>query len=184
MAVKKMWGKKARNRQVIMNAAKKFFERDGVEHVTFNDIAKEAGMSRTTIFNHFPTINDLMLALAEQEFIDIMDYYETTQLQGRELIMAMYNRLIDDTCDYSALSTRLISTMLIMESERQVFRKFFIDTVVEALDSPADLDARRQIAIMLCGNYLGLVSTNFFEQNEFDRNQMKRHFAHLAYKIF
>ena len=104
-----------------MHAAKVMFEREGLDRVTFNDIAQEAGMSRTTIFNHFPTINDLMRALAEQEFQDILDYYETTKLQGRELIMAIFNRLIDDTCSYPVLTAKLIATVLTTESERRTF---------------------------------------------------------------
>ena len=36
----RVWGKKARNREVIMEAAKALFEREGMERVTFNDIAE------------------------------------------------------------------------------------------------------------------------------------------------
>ncbi len=179
----RVWGKKARNREVIMEAAKALFEREGMERVTFNDIAEEAGMSRTTIFNHFPTINDLLLALAEQEFQSIMDYYVTTRLSGRELIMAMFNRLIDDTCDFPVLTTRLISTILIVDSERQTFSKF-LDMIEENLDPAFPEEEREEIAIMLTGNYFGLIGYNFFRHESFNRSKMKKHFAVLASKIF
>ena len=119
----KPWGKKLRNRMLIMNSAKTLFEREGLDRVTFNDIANEAGMSRTTVFNHFPTIKDLMLAIVEQEFEDIMDYYEMMDLNGRELIMSMFNRLIDDTCRYPVLVARLISVVFVVESERQIYKE-------------------------------------------------------------
>ena len=156
----RVWGKKARNREVIMEAAKALFEREGMERVTFNDIAEEAGMSRTTIFNHFPTINDLLLALAEQEFQSIMDYYVTT-----------------------VLTTRLISTILIVDSERQTFSKF-LDMIEENLDPAFPEEEREEIAIMLTGNYFGLIGYNFFRHESFNRSKMKKHFAVLASKIF
>jgi len=179
----RVWGKKARNREVIMHAAKVMFEREGLDRVTFNDIAQEAGMSRTTIFNHFPTINDLMRALAEQEFQDILDYYETTKLQGRELIMAIFNRLIDDTCSYPVLTAKLIATVLTTESERRTFEKF-MHLIFDNLDPELKHDEKEKLTTMLMGNYLGLIAFNFFSHIEFDRNKMKRHFAVLSSRVF
>ncbi len=57
-------GKRARSRKLIMHAAKGLFEEKGIRNVTFNDIAERADMCRTTVFNHFATINELMIALA------------------------------------------------------------------------------------------------------------------------
>ena len=82
-------GKRARSRMIIMHAAKGLFEEKGIRNVTFNDIAERADMCRTTIFNHFSTINELMLALSEQEIVDLMEFCHDSKLEGKELITAM-----------------------------------------------------------------------------------------------
>ena len=46
-----------------MHAAKGLFEKNGIENVTFNQIAESAEVCRTTVFNHFSDSKELMLAL-------------------------------------------------------------------------------------------------------------------------
>ena len=179
----RLWGKKARNREVIMNAAKKLFEADGMDRITFSDIAKEAGMSRTTIFNHFPTIGDLMLAMVDDEFQNLLDYYETTRLEGRELIMALFNRLIDDTCDHPVLSAKLISVLMINREEHHVLGAF---TDLIRVNLPEDMndEQKADVVTMLIGNYLGLISCQVLQKDGFNKNKMKRRFALLSAKVF
>ena len=59
--------KKEKSRHKIMHAAKGLFERDGIENVTFTQIAEEADVCRTTVFNHFAGTRELMLAISRQE---------------------------------------------------------------------------------------------------------------------
>ena len=63
--------KRERSRIRIMHAAKGLFEEHGIDNVTFQMIADKSEMCRTTIFNHFSGIEDLMLALSSQEIMDI-----------------------------------------------------------------------------------------------------------------
>ena len=76
--------KKIRSRITIMHAAKVLFEKYGIEEVTFQMIADEADMCRTTVFNHFSGLSELLLALVAQEIDDIKDYCDSGELKGME----------------------------------------------------------------------------------------------------
>lgn len=179
----RVWGKKARNRQAIMDAAKSLFEKEGLQRATFNDIAEEAGMSRTTIFNHFPTINDLLLALADEEYQNLEDYYETSRLEGRELIMSLMNRMIDDACKYPVLTTKLITTVLVTDEEKEMY-KGLLKMLEDNMDPELSTEEKHNLCTMLIGDFLGLLMTYFLRDYDFDANHMKRRFAILASKVF
>lgn len=180
--MKRTWGKKARSRAAIMHAAKILFEENGIKGVTFNDIAKKADMSRTTIFNHFPTINDLMLALMDQEMIDLMDYCEMSRLSGKDLILAMFSRVIDDTVNYPQLTTSLVSNSIINETERRSIVKVE-ELIWNNLSSEIPDAEKERIIIRLTGLYYGLVNHYFLNGYTFDRIKMKRQFVEMANEI-
>lgn len=46
--------------ELIARAAEQLFAKSGFAAVTFEDVAKAAGVSRQTVFNHFPTKEDLV----------------------------------------------------------------------------------------------------------------------------
>lgn len=80
-----------------MHAAKGLFERDGIDNVTFGRIAEEADVCRTTVFNHFSGTAELMLAIMSQEIEDIRDFCREENYSGKELIYALFGKLIEDT---------------------------------------------------------------------------------------
>ena len=82
--------KREKSRIRIMHEAKRLYETYGIENVTFSQIAEEAGMCRTTIFNHFATAGDLMLALYRQEIEDIKAHCLATGQTGMHLIEALF----------------------------------------------------------------------------------------------
>jgi AcrR family transcriptional regulator len=51
--------KKQRTRQLIVETARRLFEERGFEAVTVDDVARGAEVSRKTVFNYFPTKEDL-----------------------------------------------------------------------------------------------------------------------------
>lgn len=57
--------KKERSRQVIAAAALSLFESQGYEATTMDAIAETAGVSRPTVFNHFPRKEDILLVVGE-----------------------------------------------------------------------------------------------------------------------
>lgn len=50
------------NRQAILVAGCALFARHGLAGVTFDDVARETGLTRRTIYNHFANVDDLFLA--------------------------------------------------------------------------------------------------------------------------
>ena len=66
--------KKEKSRLKIMHTAKGLFEKNGIDSVTFAQIAEGADMCRSTVFNHFSNVTELMLAIISQEIEDIRDY--------------------------------------------------------------------------------------------------------------
>ena len=63
--------KKRHTRQQILHASAQRFSDRGFEGTRMDDIARDAGVSRTTLFNYFPSKDDIVLAMAssfEQQF--------------------------------------------------------------------------------------------------------------------
>ncbi|NLD11714.1 TetR/AcrR family transcriptional regulator [Aminicella lysinilytica] len=174
-------GKRARSRKLIMHAAKGLFEEKGIRNVTFNDIAERADMCRTTVFNHFATINELMIALAEEEVNDIMDYCDDTKLHGKKLIMAMFDKLIEDTANYPALTSTLTANSIINAQERKTIGR--IEQLI--IDNVGDMTPKEKEkkVVMLTGSYYGLVNHYFINGNIFDPKNMKRQFGLMAKEI-
>ncbi|MCK8671341.1 TetR/AcrR family transcriptional regulator [Rhodococcus sp. HM1] len=54
---------KLRTRQRMLDAARRLFAERGVDGSTIEDIADLAGVSRATVFNYFPSKDDLITAL-------------------------------------------------------------------------------------------------------------------------
>src|SRR6059058_40801 len=52
--------KKEHTRQLIAETARRLFARRGFEHVTVAEIARVAEVSEQTVFNYFPTKEDLV----------------------------------------------------------------------------------------------------------------------------
>ena len=83
-------GKKERSRIKIMHAAKGLFEEYGMDSVTFQMIADRADMCRTTVFNHFSSIDELMLALTDQEIDDLKEFFNREGLPDIGLTDAFF----------------------------------------------------------------------------------------------
>lgn len=56
----------ARNRELILRAARKLIARRGVNELNFDEVAKEAGVGRATVFRRFPDRSSLLLALLDE----------------------------------------------------------------------------------------------------------------------
>lgn len=170
-------GKRARSRAIIMHAAKGLFEEKGISHVTFNDIAQRADMCRTTIFNHFPTINDLFLAIMEQEVTDILDYCEASKEEGSDLIIRLFEKLIDDAVEYPVFAIKLFANSIINEEERKSVRQ--IEEII-AKNLKCDEDEKEHRITMLTGIYYGLINHGIIAEIPFDADSMKRKFNQYA----
>src|SRR5205823_5438943 len=65
--------KKQQTRRLIADTARRLFAERGFERVTVADVAREADVSEGTVFNYFPTKEDLVyerMEAFEQEMLD------------------------------------------------------------------------------------------------------------------
>jgi AcrR family transcriptional regulator len=95
---------KQQTRQLIFDAAFRLFAERGFDAVTVAEVAQAADVSQMTVFNHFPTKEDL--------FFDKMEFFEERLLdavRGRaEGVPALdaFRRLVVDSCGALAAEER------------------------------------------------------------------------------
>src|SRR4051812_37855231 len=109
--------KKQRTRQLIAETARRLFHERGFERVTVAEIAREAEVAEATVFNYFPTKEDLFysrLEAFEDELLDAIRRRDAGTsvaaafaefLLGRGGVLAMSNDGDDDE------ATRQIATI-------------------------------------------------------------------------
>src|SRR6202165_1638144 len=68
--VRPMRADAARNRQLLLVAARDAFDRHGVT-ASLDDIARAAGVGPGTLYRHFPTRDQLVLAVIDEGLTDI-----------------------------------------------------------------------------------------------------------------
>lgn len=66
-----------KNRSRILEVAQTLFDRDGVENVSMNRIAQEAGVGAGTLYRHFANKSDLCFALVQDQIISLAGELET-----------------------------------------------------------------------------------------------------------
>lgn len=170
--------KKQRTRKKIMHEAKKLFEKYGMENVTFSQIAQESQICRTTVFNHFATSSELMLAIYEQEIEDIRQYCLDAGLEGVPLIRGLFDKLIEDTSYYPALTTQLTNHAILSdEGEKSIIliEKMVEENLPDYCAFSQNVD-RRTMAILIIGCYHGLITHYHVNKLPFESEKLKTEF--------
>jgi len=129
--------KKERTRQLIAETARRLFAERGFAAVTVAEIAREADVAEKTVFNYFPTKEDLFysrLDAFEQELLDAIRAREPNETVldafGRFLLQPRGVLALGDSGDLHATEQLLTITRVITESpallarERQVFARY------------------------------------------------------------
>lgn len=175
-------GKKARSRKKIMHAAKRLFEEKGIENVTFTDVASEAGVCRTTVFNHFSNTDELLSAMFRQEISDVEEHCNSSNAKGRQLLEVFFDKLIEDTAYYPVLAFRLMNSAVAggnkggrvgNEGSMVKFEEFIEYNI------PVDIKKRHNCTLLIMGAYYGLVNHYHSTCKTFDAANMKREFKEL-----
>jgi AcrR family transcriptional regulator len=122
--------KKERTRQAIAEAARRLFSERGFDAVTVQDVAREAEVSRMTVFNYFPTKEDL--------------FYSGLEAFQERLLAAVRNRGPHEPM-LSAFTGFVIESQGLLASEDpDAFERLFAINRLIA-ESPALLARERQI---------------------------------------
>jgi len=86
--------KKRQTRQLIFDAAHRLFAERGFDSVTVAEIARAAEVSEVTVFNYFPTKEDLFyggMEFFEEQLIDAV----RTRARGESALVAFRRRLLE-----------------------------------------------------------------------------------------
>lgn len=170
-----------RTRAAVIEAASDLLVAEGPDAITHVNVALAANVSRTTVYNHWPTREDLLCAaidsvgkitpdehdlvgplradldtLCEHLIVDLID------AQRAPMIANMMERALhDDTV--VAVRNRFITLV------EQAFRVAF-DRAIERGELRADIDVHRSLASIV-GSFL---YARFMSSDEFDRDYADR----------
>jgi AcrR family transcriptional regulator len=162
--------KKQRTRQLIADTARRLFVERGFERVTVAEIAREAEVSEATVFNYFPTKEDLLywrLESFEEELLatvrarkpgeSFLDSFGRFVLQQRGLLVAQEPEAVE----FLARLTRTITeSPALLERERQIFDRYTASLaalIAEETGAPAEDVEPWVAANALMGVHRGLV---------------------------
>ncbi len=82
---------KERTREAILKAALEYFSQKGFHRTTTREIARKAGIAEGTMFNYFPTKEDLALYFFEKDLTELIVWYEAqTHLQEAPLAEKLF----------------------------------------------------------------------------------------------
>jgi AcrR family transcriptional regulator len=126
--------KKQRTRQLISETARRLFIERGFEQVSVAEIAREAEVSEMTVFNYFPTKEDLVysgLEAFEDQLLaairdrqpgqTILDAFAEFVLEPRGLLVAKDDKAARDL----VAATRMIAASpALLAREQQIFARY------------------------------------------------------------
>ena len=95
-----------RNYDALLAAGKSVFARFGVD-APFEDVAREAGVGRGTLYRHFPTRDHLFVAIL-QERVDFLDAKARELLDAPDAWQALSDR---SATEFGGMSARLGSSL-------------------------------------------------------------------------
>ena len=168
--------KKNKTHTNIMHAAKSLFDKKGIGNVTVDEISELADISRSTFFNHFNSIDDLLIEIANQEIEDLVEIVSKEKKTGLENIELLLNTLIDDIYNYPTLSMFLLTNNIL--NKKNESSKLIVDIIKRDLKEDNldhfkgfDID---EITGLLLGSIFGLLYEKFIEGTPFnDKEQQK-----------
>ena len=108
---------KGRKFTQVLEGARTVFLRDGFEGASVDDIAREAGVSKATLYSYFPEKKMMLIEVARTEFQQLAD--------------AAYGSVDLNDSAFSLLTTaaQIVAASVISEFSTQVFRLSVAETV-------------------------------------------------------
>jgi AcrR family transcriptional regulator len=126
--------KKQRTRALIADTARRLFTERGFDTVTVTEIAHAAEVAQKTVFNHFPTKEDLVywqLETFEDELLEAI-----RDREPGESVLAAFGRFVlvprgllaeqdPEAAEHLAALTRMITASpALLEREQQIFERY------------------------------------------------------------
>jgi AcrR family transcriptional regulator len=103
--------KKLETRNRILDVAVRLFQDQGFDETPIEQVAAEANVSRATVFNYFPSKQDLLRGIAEGEFLRLAQMSEAAPPDAGGAvyrIRAVMRQLVADTAPYLQVARYVI----------------------------------------------------------------------------
>jgi AcrR family transcriptional regulator len=166
--------KKRQTRQLIADTARRLFAERGFESVTVAEVARAADVAEATVFNYFPTKEDLFysrLEAFEEELLAAIREREPGEsvlaafrgfLLEQRGVLAMKSPGGDDeaTKQLRTVTRVIIESPALLARERQVFARYaeaLTVLIAEETGSPPNDVAPRVVANALLGVHRALI---------------------------
>lgn len=122
------------NRAAILLAGRILFARHGVAGVTFEHIAREAGLTRRTIYNHFANVDDLFAA-SIQDMLQQVKACMPAAPQAKQPLRPALGRMAHDLLGLftSACFTDLHLALVRHGADRPALRRIFERQLLDPL---------------------------------------------------
>ena len=124
-------------RQHILDTARRLFQKNGFANTSMSEITAEAGGSKATVYNYFPSKEELFVAcmtfVTEQHLGGIFETLKDPKAEVAAALLAIAKRALRYLCSPDELASR---RLLIAEADRSGIGKMFysrIDTYLGEL---------------------------------------------------
>jgi AcrR family transcriptional regulator len=146
--------KKLATRQHIAAVAMRLFVHDGFDHVTVAEVAAESGVSEKTVFNYFPTKEDIFFDEVPERLRLLSDAIRERE-QGTSVVAALRELQLREaprlTSPGFALFARVIEESLALQAKEVDVMARFAQALGDALqeDGFPERDARLAAAMLV-----------------------------------
>ena len=156
--------KKTQTRVVIAETAADLFRRHGFDAVTVESVAQAAGVSKKTVFNYFPTKEDLVFDRTEDRLSGLLAAVtdrdeQTTVLESfRALVLAQshhLSRLRDDMADGSDGFLDLVRKNPSLQRRIHEINAELTRQLAAALAEEAGTTADDPVVLVVAGTLIG-----------------------------
>jgi AcrR family transcriptional regulator len=156
--------KKTQTRQLIASTAAGLFAKSGFDHVTVDEIAQTAQVSKKTVFNYFPTKEDLVFDRAEERETSLLAAVGSRQagvtvLEAlRELLLAQADNLDElrrDTGQGSGSFFDLVRSTPALQRKMHELNVRLVRSVAEALAEQTGANPDDPVAHVVAWSLIG-----------------------------
>ena len=126
----------SKTRNVLIEAARVLFTRNGYDHTTMTDIAREAKKGRRTLYVHFPSKEVLLRRVIEMELTKIFDVLRAITEKDipadkkiMEFVISRLNNVRHTIFRNGSLRADFTRFYLTIDSIRRKYDKFEIDLI-------------------------------------------------------
>jgi AcrR family transcriptional regulator len=166
--------KKQQTRRLIADTARRLFAERGFERVTVAEIAREAGVAEKTVFNYFPTKEDLFYSRLEAFEAELLEAIRTRE-PGESVLGAFRGFLLrprglfdlgargedqEATRQIQTITRVITESPALLARERQVFERYAAALAAliaeETGSAPTDVEPRA-VANALLGVHRALI---------------------------